>query len=1025
MRKLLQPNLRISGALLIFLTLQVLEIHAQVTIVSDNNGNWNNPNTWNLSRVPLPGDVVAIRSQVVLNTSVNVNSILLDTQQSDLNIAGNVPISLNKLILEDGNCNIVNGQHSIDSILINGGDFSLGVAIINLDLFQLNAGNITSSSGGLNIENDFFIGANTSFDIGGTSLKVNGISQISGVFVDKLPDGINQFIGDVIVNSSGSFSVDMNASACDFGAGLWVDGSLSLMSNSIISFNGSGPQTLELNQPLTQIQGNVNVTSSQLNINGNSLINFSNPFSVANGTVISNNNAGITILNEALTGQGTWVNGPGATLNYRAEQAPLPNGTLDASSANNTFLYSRQGNQNVSPGNYTNLTFNGSGSKTLLAGTYVVSDNILLSENAVVSSNNSDDIDVSFQQALNIEANAAFSPDLSSSSVIRFRNGIINAGQCTPTGNGLALFESNTQSISNSGTCTLALATQVQVDLEVLAGSPVGFSKQLDLAASRTLSNSNPVLTIGGDLNGTGTFINAENTSLQYGGAVEPLSGGTFQVDAQNSRVVYNRNGNQIIRPGNYVHLELQNNGNKTVGDDLNVSGNFNLETNTVLDETASNLNFQFQGNMTLNGQINGQGGLYQLEGNSQQTLSGASQELALDRVLMNNAQGIILDNLNLRVNSSLQLQRGVIHTQANTLVLDNGINLDNLDPTSYVNGIITKIGNEDFVFPTGNASFEAPIEISNLSNADANTRFTAQYFNATPPNAENIGQGIGFVSNSEYWTLIKQGNGEAQVTLYWSNQNVSGIDDPDDLRVARLDSTQWNDGGAVATTKNNADGSITSDPQNTFQAFTFASQNGGNALGNTSQVPNQPNLLEVKPALGEARIVITWEHLPLDQKITTHYRIERRVGQNANFVTIADNLPRESTSYIDTDIKTFNTYFYRVFAVNAIDQSSASDTLGAVPTLITADRGEALKNAVKIYPMPIRDNLHFTINNNYIGMLELFVYNNVGERLKYHRLEKQFTEQEFEVFTEDLSNGAYIVVLSGPFGSSSWKIIK
>jgi hypothetical protein len=91
-------------------------------------------------------------------------------------------------------------------------------------------------------------------------------------------------------------------------------------------------------------------------------------------------------------------------------------------------------------------------------------------------------------------------------------------------------------------------------------------------------------------------------------------------------------------------------------------------------------------------------------------------------------------------------------------------------------------------------------------------------------------------VSSIEYWDVTRNSGGNAKVTLYWADSDVSYIDDctsDTDLIVAHFTSSEWrnanNSGTATITgTCSSSSGTITSDLQTSFSPFTFGSESEG-----------------------------------------------------------------------------------------------------------------------------------------------------------------------------------------------------
>ena len=148
----------------------------------------------------------------------------------------------------------------------------------------------------------------------------------------------------------------------------------------------------------------------------------------------------------------------------------------------------------------------------------------------------------------------------------------------------------------------------------------------------------------------------------------------------------------------------------------------------------------------------------------------------------------------------------------------------------SYVEGMVTKEGDDAFTFPIGSNGIYAPLTIS--APVGQTESFTASY---RREDAERLGTitapGLLSVSNCEYWGLqpgsSNSNNYSLDVTVGWTNASGCGsppyINNVSDVTLARFNSTNnsWDsDGGSgIGTTTN---GSVTRTGVNEFGYFTL-----------------------------------------------------------------------------------------------------------------------------------------------------------------------------------------------------------
>jgi hypothetical protein len=105
---------------------------------------------------------------------------------------------------------------------------------------------------------------------------------------------------------------------------------------------------------------------------------------------------------------------------------------------------------------------------------------------------------------------------------------------------------------------------------------------------------------------------------------------------------------------------------------------------------------------------------------------------------------------------------------------------------------------------------------------------FTSEYFIANPQIAFNniLAASLNNISDCEYWTLVRNAGSETKnVTLSWTSGNAcTNLYSPSDLRVARWDTSMWQDEGNTATTGSIATGTVTSVVETAYGPYTLAS---------------------------------------------------------------------------------------------------------------------------------------------------------------------------------------------------------
>jgi len=215
-------------------------------------------------------------------------------------------------------------------------------------------------------------------------------------------------------------------------------------------------------------------------------------------------------------------------------------------------------------------------------------------------------------------------------------------------------------------------------------------------------------------------------------------------------------------------------------------------------------------------------GTLY-LNGSSAQAING-TQTFKTFNLVTNNAAGISLNN-NLSVSGTHTYTAGMIITSAtpNYMIYEAGSSYTGSSDSRHVNGWVKKIGNTNFVFPVGSATYERPVALTNLT---ASGEFNAKY-SRTTPNRISVYNPLVYVDSAEYWTINKISGSAAQVVMNWDDSKVHF---PNfmitDIRATNYDGTFWRIiGSATATGSSLTTGTVTSSSVSIFNRnFTIGS---------------------------------------------------------------------------------------------------------------------------------------------------------------------------------------------------------
>ena len=470
----------------------------------------------------------------------------------------------------------------------------------------------------------------------------------------------------------------------------------------------------------------------------------------------------------------------------------------------------------------------------------------------------------------------------------------INGGQVTA--NQRLLMDLGGSIIQNNGTVnvgeTMALADGDLVlgdSKYTLNGGTLNVNGELGL--ENEMGNFNPSVTInGGTLNVAGdlfwlgvapgegrprVIMNGGTSNLS--GNISNLVGSTVQMDWKISQnAIVNFSGaslnlihinDSIVQTGTSILNIAGTNSINNEGGIVSLSGYVNIVGNTTLNGTGfyqfhdfsitptgnfshvSPSIMRIHGDFTNNGSFNHASNQLVLNGAVQQIIDG-STTTTFNQLTISNPAGILM-NQSFNISNFLDLNVGVIQnpTPFVLTILDNASSSEG-NATSFVDGPISKVGNDAFIFPTGdvddqNTNHWARIKMSAPTNMNSN--FSAFYKAIPYSNLTPVNTPLTAVSVNEHWGLTRlASNSQVQVSLYWENANESDILNCNELSVASWNGNSWDNelGTMTGTCGGNNTGMIeTINNLDDFNFFTF---------GNLGEVTSQ----EITLCSGESTTV-------------------------------------------------------------------------------------------------------------------------------------------------------------------------
>jgi hypothetical protein len=540
------------------------------------------------------------------------------------------------------------------------------------------------------------------------------------------------------------------------------------------------------------------------------------------------------------------------------------------------------------------------------------------------------------------------------------------AGGCTISGtlsltNGyLVLDNSNTNNYTYT-VGSFTLSTPYYVDF----GSGAGGTATMNLSGNLTQTGVGWIYTSGntpnGTINFTGTNQNVLEVFSEYMSYVilsgsEVTLNGNFTYDGEDTYYVGNFtvNSGATLNCGTYDLLTTTDNNATT----FTLSGGGGLITANTAGIASSGTTGSIQiPSSTFSSAANYiyNGSAAQITGVFTTTpTAGTVNNLTIDN---SSTTGVTLSQAE-SVTGVLTLTDGLLNTtSANLITVNNGGSATGASNSSFVNGPITKIGNQAFTFPVGSSGTGyVPIGISAPSTTtDA---FLAQYNRSSGAALGPVtASGLNHVSSCDYWTLNHTaGSSAVNVTGYWNANSPCGgtyVNDLATIALAHFNGTSWNAWGNDVITGSTASGSVTWNNVSNFSPF---------ALSSTSLFDPLPlTLVDFNAQWQTAGTVgLTWE--VQDGLNINHFDIQRS-AEGVNWQTIGTLDAAGSSSmamdysYTDADPLPALDY-YRLQLVD----DNGNDTYSTVKVL-----SQTSGSSISIFPNPATD--HITVSFGVSGV--------------------------------------------------------
>ncbi len=314
---------------------------------------------------------------------------------------------------------------------------------------------------------------------------------------------------------------------------------------------------------------------------------------------------------------------------------------------------------------------------------------------------------------------------------------------------------------------------------------------------------------------------NTFNGPVSYYGHYIQLNGSTFNSTANITRY---GTGNDICNGGNVfngttVLKDSSGHSNSFVlanssEDDFNGDVTFIQKGSGVLIYPAYAKNTTFSKNVTVDATsavmtFGGNGGNSIFDGGQNQSFSKSSTNSGVFKKLsINKTKNNLTLYAPVTITDSMKFIKGIIQSDSTNMVFfnDNAV-VNGASDSSFIEGFINKIGNDEFVFPLGSKVLLSPYHpISISAPSSVSDVFRASYIPYGHPNY--ISNDSIKMSYCEYWTIKHLiGSSAVQISLGW-NQNCQ-VEDTTNSFVYSFNGSSWSSLGKNHVSLSGFNGSL------------------------------------------------------------------------------------------------------------------------------------------------------------------------------------------------------------------------
>lgn len=402
-------------------------------------------------------------------------------------------------------------------------------------------------------------------------------------------------------------------------------------------------------------------------------------------------------------------------------------------------------------------------------------------------------------------------------------------------------------------------------DIEIPTGFIMVVAGELNCGNNNMFLNDSYLVISGGKLNSSGYILSGNTAVCTGNGELAPMStfgycsstGSIGEMNLSEAVLQINTGGNRLfigesqssgklfltnfslieavgldmpwvaieVNNGSYLEFDAQSiisgNANFTSNDAYIVIGSMEGIRNTVLGG-----NVQVLGSRNFS---NSPGSTYEYRSNEMQVTGNGLPSELFGKIIINNQEGVYLSApLTIKSGGSMELTSGILTVPGpGNLVFENSALLLGGGPNAFVNGAISKIGTDDFIFHVGRDGIYSPVQMREGSGGQITDHYRVSYF---PIKATTQFEGIihggelDHISSNDTW-LIEQINADinAKKRFTVTYNERSGVDNVESLALAFLDGIYYRRLTDAIITGTTSSGTITFVPL-LYGPFTLAS---------------------------------------------------------------------------------------------------------------------------------------------------------------------------------------------------------